>query len=102
MYKIGIHHWLLSQGYVPDMLYERRQDGSLTLPAMEQVELRDMSYSSEGSIRQLQDRIRQTIRKRVDNPTAHRIGHLRLPKTMAADPDFQEELERYIPSLVLL
>lgn len=84
------------------MLYDRKKDGRLAFPIMNQLELGHIQDSTEGGMLQLRDHILQTVRIRSIDPDIHRVGYLRIPReVVVADPRFQEEIEQYVPSLVL-
>ena len=86
---------------IPKVLYERERDGNLAFPKMDRMELRDAQDLTENHILLLQIRLLQTVRIRFEDPTTRRIGHLCIPRNIVTNSQFQEELERYVPSLVL-
>lgn len=90
-----------SQGYVPEILFKRKQDGNLAFPNLDQLGLRGKEYAVEDNIPQLQSHLLQTVRMRAEDPVTRRIGHLRIPRHIVTDNGFQEGLERHVPSLVL-
>lgn len=78
------------------------QDGNLAFPEMEQMELKYIRiYDTHGDIAQFQRHLLQTVYMRVNDPATRRIGHLRIWKRLETNPQFQDELLRLIPSLVL-
>ena len=83
------------------MLYERKQNGSLAFPELENIELR-YGYSPSGDNNpQLQYNLLQTIRTRAQDPTVRRISVLRINDLLVKNLQFKEELERCVPSLVI-
>lgn len=61
---------------------------------MNELQLVDIDDSSQNDILQI-------VRMRFEDPAVHRVGHLRIPKKVVTTAKFQEELEKYVPSLVL-
>lgn len=50
----------------------------------------------------LQEALLQIVRERANNPDTRPIGYLRFSRTIiGSNMQFQEELERYVPSIVL-
>lgn len=86
---------------MPAVLYERKQDGSLTFPKIDQMHLRGVRNVTEGIVLQVQNALLQTVLIRFEDLTARRLGHARIPREIVTSRQFQEELERYVPSLVL-
>lgn len=50
---------------------------------------------------QVRDHVLQMVRVRSENLTTRRIGHLRMPRKVVMNPQFQEEIEQHVTSLVL-
>ena len=53
-------------------------------------------------ILQLQYQLLQAVRVRFEDPTACEIGQLRMPRIVSTNAEFQEEIVRYVHSLVLI
>lgn len=68
---------------------------------MNQMELSDTQDSTEDDISLIQTRLLQIVRTRFEDHTTRQIGHLCIPRNIVTNKQFQEELERYVPSLVL-
>lgn len=74
------------------------QDGNLAFPDLEQLGLHDIF---DDDVWQTQNHLLQTLRMRADDPDTRRIGYLRIDSDLVKDSRFQDELERYVPSLVV-
>lgn len=92
---------------MPMFLSKRMKDGSLAFPKLVQLELPDAVCIEGSSLDELatrvfiEDNLLQVVRIRAEDPNVCRIGHLRLPRAAVPDPEFQEALMQYVPSLVL-
>lgn len=53
------------------------------------------------NVPQLQDQFLQVVRVRSEDPTACKIGRLRIPRVIVPNAEYQEEIETYVHSLVL-
>lgn len=96
-------------------LSERKPNGDFTFPKMVQLELpyilthksfdscNGESLHDDGLLDvSAEECILQIVCLRAINPNVCGIGHLRIPRMIVTNPQFREELERYIPSLVLI
>lgn len=81
---------------MPGILFERRQDGTLIYPELDQLQFSGASDASHA-----RSQLLRAVRMRANDSTARSIGHLRIPRRMVTNPQYQEALEEYVPSLVL-
>ena len=93
------------QNHVPKILLERKEDGKLAFPKMDQIELSHIQVDSFRlvlgvDVRQVRDRLLRVVRMRADDPHVRRIGHVRVPRAFI-DKQLLKELEGLVPSLVL-
>lgn len=92
------------QNHVPKILFERKEDGKLAFPKMDQIELSHIqvdSFRLGVDVQQIRDRLLRVVRIRADDPHVHRIGHVRVPRALIEDKQLRKELVRLVPSLVL-
>lgn len=68
---------------------------------MEQITLFANKDSSEDRIQQARAHLIRAVCIRATDIGVCSIKHMRMPKWLVTDEAFQEELERYIPTLVL-
>lgn len=73
---------------------------------MEHMEVRSLRYIDgedppECIILQYQNNILETVRMRYEDSTVCRVGHLRIPQMVMTNRQFQDKLERYVPSLIV-
>lgn len=91
---------------MPEILFERNEEGKLAFPRMDQIEL---SFNMHGyatpflsDYRQVREYLLQVVRIRAEDPHVRRIGHVLVPRALMTDKQLQEELEQLVPSLVLI
>lgn len=87
---------------MPEMLHERKQNGILAFPRLEAVELCHVISFTGGDNPQLQNDLLQILRIRSQDPAVPRISVLRIDRSLVKNLQFKEELERCVPSLVLI
>lgn len=92
------------QNHVPKILFERKEDGKLAFPRMDQIELSHIevdSFRLGFDVRQILGRLLRVVRMRAEDPHVRRIGHVRVPRALMKEKQLRGELEGLVPSLVL-
>lgn len=89
---------------IPEILYQQKQNGELAFPKLDQLTL--IIHWREGEITEEKSRLLQTVRIRAGDASVCSIKSLCFLKWMitdgtSTDSQFQEELERHVPSLIL-
>ena len=82
-------------------LLERKQDGSIAFPELDQIELLTSRLDIDNRLSKSQNCLLGGVRMRYDDPVVCKISHLRVPRELVSHRQFQDELERYVSSLVL-
>lgn len=65
------------------------------------MELRGLRDLTEEHMLELQNNVLQTVRIRSEDPISPQLSHLCVPRDFVTSSQFQEELERYVATLVL-
>lgn len=91
----------MPQNKVPDILFLRKEDGSLVFPRLEQISLRRLPDALVDDIPKAQADLLETILIRISDPSVKSITYLRLSRDLVQDSQFKGKLEEHIPLLVL-
>ena len=93
----------MPQNKVPDILFVRKEDGSLVFPRLDQISLRRLpdTPADADDIPKVQADLLETVLIRSSEPSVGPIKHLRLSRNLVQDPQYKSNLEAHIPLLVL-